>query len=85
MIFRIYHEGTMYVIEAPEGSKVVLEGGRSEELVLFEERSGGMFVERRLPHSVVINAARRRYLGLAIRQARSPWMHPEVALACPSE
>ena len=82
MIFRIYRQGTMYVIEAPRGSCVVHEGGRPEELVLFEERSNGMTVERRLPSSVVVEAARRGYLGLAIREVRSPWLHPEVNPAC---
>jgi hypothetical protein len=78
MIFRIFHEETAYVIEAPEGSRVVFEEGRSEELVVFEQMPGGLVVERRLPPSVVLNAARRGCLGLAIRQVRSPWMHPEV-------
>jgi hypothetical protein len=84
MIFRTYHEGTMYVIEAPEGSSVVREGGRGEELVVFEAMPGGMLVERRLPASVAIKAAQRGSLGLAIRQRRSPWMHPEVASSCPA-
>ena len=53
-------------------------GGRSEELVLFEERPGGMPVERRLPTSVMIEAARRGYMGLTIREVRGPWSHPEV-------
>ncbi len=82
MIFRIYREGSMYVIEAPRGSRVVHEGGRCEELVLFEERSGGLTVERRLPPSVVVEAALREYLGLTIREVRSPWLHPEVDPAC---
>jgi hypothetical protein len=85
MIFRTYHDETMYVIEAPEGSRVVLDGSRSGELALFEEMPGGMLVERRLPPSVVVKAAHRGYLGLAIREERSPWMHPEVAPACPAE
>jgi hypothetical protein len=85
MIFRIYHEATMYVIEAPGGSRIVLEGGRSEELALFEEGPSGLPVERRLPRAVVIKAARRGYLGLSIRERRRPWMHPEVALARPAE
>jgi hypothetical protein len=36
MIFRTYHEGTMYVVEAPEGSRVVSEGDGYGELALFE-------------------------------------------------
>ncbi len=82
MIFRIYREGSMHVIEAPGGSCVVHEGGRAEELVLFEEISGGLIVERRLPPSVVVEAARRGYLGLTIREVRSPWLHPEIDRAC---
>jgi hypothetical protein len=85
MIFRIYHEETMYVIEAPEGSKVVAEGDQSEELVLFEVMPGGTSVERRLPPSVVVKAAHRGSMGLAILQRRSPEPHPELAPSCPSK
>jgi hypothetical protein len=83
MIFRTFHEETMYIIEAPAGSKLVVEEGRSEELVVFDEMPGGMLVERRLPHSVVVNAARRGCCGLSIRQERSPWTHPEAAPCAP--
>jgi hypothetical protein len=85
MIFRTYHEETMYVVEAPEGSKVVHEDDRCGELVLFEEMPSGTSVERRLPPSVVIKAAHRGYLGLAILEERSPMMHPEAELSRPAE
>ena len=82
MIFRTYHEETMYVIEAPEGSSVVVHADGAEELVVFEEMPRGMWVERRLPRSVVIKAARRACLGLVIREQRSPLPHPEVGRVC---
>jgi hypothetical protein len=83
MIFRTYHEGTMYVVEAPEGSRVVSEGDGYGELALFEVMPGGTPVERRLPPSVVVKAAQRGYLGLEILEMRSPQAHPELAPSCP--
>jgi type IV secretory pathway protease TraF len=80
MIFRTYSHGTMYVIEAPTGSRMRVKEGRSDELVVYEKMAGGRWVQRRLPQSVVINAARRGYLGLAIREQRSASFHPEVSL-----
>ena len=83
MTFRIFQDDAMYVIEAPAGSKIVGEGDESPELTLFETLPGGGVVERRLPTTVVIKAARRGFLGLEIREDRDPWTHPEVALSCP--
>ena len=78
MIFRTYHEGTMYVIEAPEGSRVVAEGDRCGELALFEMMPGGTPVDARLPSSVVVKAADRGYLGLEILEQRSPKATPRA-------
>jgi hypothetical protein len=83
MIFRTYHEETMYVIQAPEGSRVIDEGDRDGELVLIEIMPGGTSVERRFPPSVVIKAAERGYAGLAILERRSPQVHPELVPSCP--
>ncbi len=83
MIFRTYHEETLYVIEAPAGSKLVCDDGGAEELVVFEAMPGGMVVERRLPPTVVIKAASRGSFGLVIREARRP-MHPEADFVCPT-
>jgi hypothetical protein len=82
MIFRTYHEETMYVIEAPEGSKMMVEEDRPDELVVFERMPGGMVVERRVPLCVVISAAHRGCLGLSIREQRKPRVHPELDLVC---
>lgn len=79
MIFRTHHEGTMYVIEAPEGSRVVIDGEGHGELALFQLTPTGTVVERRLPPSVVLKAAQRGFLGLEILEERSPSFHPEVA------
>ncbi len=81
MIFRVCEQDTTYVIEAPRGSKIITEVGRSAELALFEETPLGLVVERRLPSTVVVRAAQRGYLGLTIREARSPSGHPEVSRA----
>jgi hypothetical protein len=82
MIFRTFHAGTMYVIEAPEGSRVVYDEAGSEELVVLEQMPGGLMVERRYPPTVLISAARRGSAGLVIRQQRRPWSHPEVESHC---
>ncbi|WP_435009407.1 hypothetical protein P12x_000660 [Tundrisphaera lichenicola] len=85
MIFRVYDEDLMYVIEAPEGSKVLARDEDADELALFEILPGGSTVERRLPGSVILKAARRGFLGLKIREVREPWPHPEVEGECTSE
>ena len=85
MVFRFYDDGTMYVIQAPDGSRVVVEGDPRGELVVPEVLPGGRAVERRLPFSIVLKAARRGHLGLVIRQEREPRPHPEVEPAFPRD
>ena len=84
MQFRTFHGETMYVIEAPEGSRMAVDEGRSDELVVFEEMPGGLIIERRLPSSVVVSAARLGCFGMAIREQRKPWGHPELAASTAS-
>ncbi|HEX8200185.1 MAG TPA: hypothetical protein VF590_06830 [Isosphaeraceae bacterium] len=75
----------MYVIQAPEGSRVVAEVDPLGELVVPEVLPGGTVVERRLPFPIVLKAARRGHLGLVIRQERDPRPHPEVEPAFPRD
>ncbi len=85
MIFRTYHEEMLYVIEAPEGSRVALLDDQTEELVVFEEMPRGTRIERRLPLSVVVRAALRGSNGLMIRDRRNPVPHPEAGCCCPTK
>jgi hypothetical protein len=78
MIFRTHHKGLVYVIKAQAGSTVVQDSRGDRELVLFQVMPGGLTVERRLPASVVVLAAERGSMGLAILERRRPWSHPEV-------